>query len=196
MDNSKPRFETQKLVLLALLTALVIVLQFLGAFIKFGTFSVSLVLLPIVVGAALIGTYAGCWLGLAFGVVVLASGDANAFLGVNALGTVLTVLLKGAGAGFAAGAVYRLLAEKNKTAAVIAAAAAAPAVNTGIFFIGSCVFFMPTLTEWAENAGFPNAFTFILVVLIGGNFFFELALNLILSPVIVRLIQYGRAKAV
>ena len=72
--------DTRKLVLLAILTAIVIILQILGAFIRFGPFSISLVLMPIAVGAALLGAYAGVWLGLVFGFVVLASGDANAFL--------------------------------------------------------------------------------------------------------------------
>ena len=86
--------NTQKIVGLGLFTAIVVVLQLLGSFIKFGTFSVSLVLVPVVIGAALYGATAGAWLGFVFGVVVLLSGDAAAFLGVNALGTVLTVLVR------------------------------------------------------------------------------------------------------
>ena len=57
------RFNTRKLTGLALLTAVVVILQFLGAFIRFGPFSISLVLIPIVVGAALYGVLAGAWLG-------------------------------------------------------------------------------------------------------------------------------------
>ena len=40
-----------------LLTAIVVVLQLFGSAIKFGPFSISLVLLPIVVGAALYGKW-------------------------------------------------------------------------------------------------------------------------------------------
>lgn len=86
--------NTQKIVGLGLFTAIVIVLQLMGSFIRFGTFSISLVLVPVVIGAALYGAGAGAWLGFVFGVVVLLSGDAAAFLGVNALGTILTVLVK------------------------------------------------------------------------------------------------------
>jgi thiamine transporter ThiT len=43
----------------ALLTAIVFVLQVLGSFVRFGPFSISLVLVPIVVGAALYGAYSG-----------------------------------------------------------------------------------------------------------------------------------------
>ena len=98
--------NTRTLTGMAIMTAIVIVLQLLGSFIRFGPFSISLVLIPIVVGAALYGEIAGAWLGFIFGLVVLLSGDAGAFLAVNPLGTVLTVLVKGACAGFVAGLIF------------------------------------------------------------------------------------------
>ena len=55
--------NTQKIVGLGLFTAIVIVLQLMGSFIRFGTFSISLVLVPVVIGAALYGAGAGAWLG-------------------------------------------------------------------------------------------------------------------------------------
>ncbi len=100
--------NTKKIAGIGLLTAIVVVLQLLGSFIHFGLFSISLVLIPIVVGASLYGIGAGTWLGLAFGITVLVSGDAAAFLTVNPGGTVVTVLLKGALAGLLAGGVYKL----------------------------------------------------------------------------------------
>lgn len=185
-------FNTRKLVLLALLTAIVVVLQLLGAFIKFGPFSISLVLLPIAVGAALTGVYAGGWLGLVFGLVVLISGDAAAFMAINPLAAVAVVLLKGALAGLAAGAVYKMFEKKNRTVAAVAAAVVCPIVNTGVFIAGSYAFFLPTLTTWAEAAGFASATAFIFFGMVGVNFLIELGLNIVLSPLIVRLIQYGQ----
>ena len=185
-------FDTRKLVLLALLTAIVIVLQLLGAFIRFGPFSISLVLMPVTVGAALIGVSAGAWLGLVFGFVVLISGDAAWFMTISPLATVFVVLLKGALAGLAAGAVYKLIAGKNRLAAVIVASAVCPIVNTGIFILGSYTFFLPTITEWGETIGYATGTAAIFFGMIGANFLFELMLNIILIPVIVRLIQYGQ----
>ncbi|MBQ6569986.1 MAG: ECF transporter S component [Clostridia bacterium] len=198
--------NTQTLTGIAIFTALVIVLQLLGAFIRFGPFSVTLVLIPIVVGAALYGAAAGAWLGFVFGLVVLLSGDAAPFLAVNPLGTVLTVLAKGTLAGLAAGLVYKLL-EKYQAYlsinvkgeekwgvdfAVVASAITAPVVNTGMFLLFCLVFFMPTLIEWGADAGFENVGKFMIVGLVGGNFLFELLFNILLSPVIVRLIQIGK----
>ncbi|MCL1848897.1 MAG: ECF transporter S component [Clostridiales bacterium] len=187
-------FSTQKLVMLGMLTAVVAVLQFVGAFVRFGPFSISLVLMPIAIGAALVGVWAGAWLGLAFGLVVLMSGDAAAFMVINPLATVALVLLKGAGAGFVSGLVYKALEGKSKTAAAISAAAACPIVNTGIFILGAYAFFLPTIAEWGAASGFTNATAFIFLGMVGGNFLFELALNLILSPTITRLIQFRQDK--
>ncbi len=187
----KKRFNTRKLTGLALLTAIVVVLQLLGSFIRFGTFSISLVLVPIVVGAALYGAAAGGWLGFVFALVVLLSGDASLFMAVSPVGTVLTVMLKGIVAGLGAGVVYALL-KKHEIPAVIAAAVAAPVLNTGIFLLGCLCFFMPTVREWAEAMGFADAGTYMILGLAGGNFLFELLFNIVLSPVIVRLIRIAR----
>ena len=72
--------KTKTMVGVGLFTAIVVVLQLLGGGIKFGMFSISLVLVPVVVGAAVYGRKAGAWLGFAFGAAVLLSGDAAAFL--------------------------------------------------------------------------------------------------------------------
>lgn len=189
--TSESMSKTQKMTLLALLTAIVVVLQLLGSFIRFGGFSISLVLVPIVLGAAILGVGAGAWLGLVFGVTVLVSGDAAAFFSINALGTVVTVLGKGVLAGLAAGAVYRLLAEKSKLAATVAAAVVCPVVNTGIFFLGCVTFFLNAISEIAAGQG-QNVFAFIIFVYIGGNFLFELLFNVVLAPVILRLVAVGR----
>ena len=191
MERNKT-LEPRKLVLLAMFTAVVIVLQFLGAFIKFGPFSIQLVLLPIVIGAALMGIVAGCWLGLVFGAVVLLSGDATAFLAISPAVTVFVVLLKGILAGGAAGATYKALETKNRTVAAVAASAVSPIVNTGVFIAGSYAFFLPTLTEWGAAAGFVNVTAFIFIGMVSANFLVEFAINIILSPVVVRLIQYRR----
>ena len=178
--NKKRRASTETLALTAILTALVIVLQLLGSFIRFGPFSISLVLLPIVIGAAKCGAKAGAWLGLVFGLVVLISGDAALFLAVNVPGTILTVLLKGALSGLCAGLVYKLLEKHNKYVAVMVAALVCPIVNTGIFFLGCLAFFMEIVGEDA---------TAFFVSLITTNFLIEIVTNVVLSPAVVRLLN-------
>ena len=184
--------QTKLLVLSAVLTALVIILQFTGAFIRFGPFSISLVLVPIVIGAATCGAGVGAWLGFVFGSVVLLSGDAAAFLTVNWWGTITTVLVKGILAGMCAGLVYRALAKINQYVGVMVAAVICPVVNTGVFMIGCLLFFMDTVAGWAQAAGLGgNVAYYMIYGLVGMNFLVELGVNLILCPVIVRLLNIG-----
>ncbi len=186
----KTKFSTRSMVLGAILTALVIVLQFMGAFVKLGPFSISLVLVPIVIGAATCGAAIGAWLGLTFGTVVLLSGDAAAFLAVNPVGTIITVLLKGIACGYITGLVYKAISKHNQYLGVIAAALVCPLVNTGIFLLGCFVFFMGTVAEWASAFGFgDNVVKYMIFVLVGGNFLFELVTNIILAPIIIRLLN-------
>ena len=175
---------------MGLMTAIVVVLQVFAASIKLGEFSITLTLAPIVIGAALFGPWAGAWLGLVFGAVVLLSGDAAAFLAINVPGTIITVLLKGALSGLAAGFIYHLIQKKNKYVAVVTAGIAAPVVNTGIFLLGVVVFFMGIISELAAEAGMETV-QFIFVGLVGLNFFVELGINLVLSSVIVTIISYA-----
>ena len=183
--------KTKTMVGIGLFTAIVVVLQLLGGGIKFGMFSISLVLIPIVVGAAVYGWQAGAWLGFAFGATVLLSGDAAAFMAVHVPGTILTVLAKGALCGFSAGIVYKLLQKYNKFLAVVAAAITCPVVNTGIFLIGCKLFFYETVSAWGAAAGFQNAAAYMFLGLAGVNFLIELATNVVLVPVITRLIKIG-----
>ena len=129
--NANSQGKTRRLAGLALFTALIVILQLLGSFIRFGPVSVSLVALPIAVGAAVYGGAAGLWLGFVFGMVVLLSGDAAAFFAFSVPGTLLTVLVKGIACGGLAGFVYAWLAQKNRTLAAVAAAIVCHGVFVG-----------------------------------------------------------------
>ncbi len=184
MKNTK----TQKIVGIGLFTAIIVALQLLAASIKFGPFSITLVLAPIVIGAALYGIGAGAWLGVAFGVSVLISGDAAAFMTINPAGTVVTVLLKGMFAGLVAGLIYKALESKNKTVAVVLAGIACPIVNTGIFLAGCYLFFQ----EWLVSVFGTTVFATVVTGLVSVNFAVELGINMVLASVILRVIDIGK----
>lgn len=192
---NKSSAKIHKIVGLGLFTAIVFVLQMLGAFIRFGPFSISLVLVPIVVGAAMYGAMGGAWLGFVFGMAVIISGDAAAFLVVNPLGTVITVLVKGIVAGLGAGFVYKLAAKKNRYVAVAASAVVSPILNTGLFLIGCLIFFLPTIAGWASADGYAgNAVQYMIFVMVGLNFIVEMAINVVLCPVILRILRAAGLK--
>ena len=76
MNASKRKQSILYMVELAVLTAIVLVLQITGAAIRIpflGT-SVSLVLIPIALGAMLLGPAAGAWLGFVFGAITYIMG--------------------------------------------------------------------------------------------------------------------------
>ena len=108
-------------------------------------------------------------------------------------GTLLTVLVKGIACGGLAGVVYAWLAQKNRTLAAVTAAIVCPVVNTGVFLLGCRIFFLPMLADMAQNLGFgDNVGRFMIIGLVGVNFLAELGINIVLSPVILRLIRIGR----
>lgn len=183
--------KTMMLTTMGLLTAIVVVLQAMAIAIRFGVFNITLVLVPIVVGAALYGWKAGAWLGFVFGVVVLFT-DAGAFLAINVPGTIITVLLKGTLAGAAAGLIYSLLSRKNDILGVIGAGIVSPIVNTGIFLLGCLVFFYGTIAQWAAGAGFENVGVYMVTAFVGLNFVVELAINLVLSSAIVLILKVAK----
>lgn len=183
--------KTRRLTGLALLTAIIIVLQVVASFVKFGPFSITLALAPIIIGAALYGASAGAWLGGVFGVVVFIACVAGWDVGGNILFTAnpfLTAVLcvvKGALAGLVAGVAYRAIDPRSPMAASITAGILCPVVNTGIFCIGLTLFFHETLVAWA---GGTDLVYYIIFGLTGVNFLLELAINLVLSTVIVRVV--------
>lgn len=184
--------KTKKLVGVGLLTAVVVVLQALAVAIRpTGLFNISLVLVPIVVGAALYGAKTGAWLGFVFSMVVMFT-DTAAFMAVSVPGTIITVLVKGTAAGLMAGLVYLALEKKNRHVAVIASAIVCPVVNTGLFLVGCVLFFMDTINGWAAAAGFVSAGSYMIGALVGVNFLVELGVNIVLSSAILSIIRIGK----
>lgn len=189
METKNKNWQTEKLVLLALLTALTAVLSYFGGFIRIGGLaSVSLTLIPVVLGAALCGPAAGGWLGGVAGVVFFLTADAAFWFGLSIAGTVVTVLVKGIASGYLAGLAYKLLEKKNRYLAVITSAVICPVVNTGIFLLGCLIFFMDAVNGGAVSEGMSVG-GYLIVFFVGLNFVFELVFNIILSPAILRIIN-------
>ena len=188
-SKNNNRLYIERLTLLALLTAMVAVLAYFGGFIKIGGLaSISLTLIPVVLGSALCGPWAGAWLGGVAGVVFFVTPDAAFWLGLSIPGTIITVMIKGILAGLCAGLVYKLFQKINCYLAVIVSAVVAPVVNTGIFLLGCGVFFMDAVNGGAAAEGMSVA-AYLIVFFVGLNFVFELLTNIILSPALLRILN-------
>ena len=185
-----------KMVQLALLSALIIVLQQIVIPLP-GGLTLSLVLIPIVVGAVLHGPSAGTFLGGVFGVVVSflviigRAGELSTMMWIaNPVVTVATCLLKGIAAGLVAGLIAKAFSQKRYLG-IMLAAAAAPIVNTGIFLLALFTCFYNVMQEFADKIGMAGTsmIYFALVILVGINFLIEFAANLVFSPAIVRIVD-------
>ena len=194
MNKTNKRMSTATLVLLALLTAMVAVLAYYGGFIKIGGLaSISLTLIPVVIGATLCGPLAGAWLGGVAGVMFFATPDAAFWMGLSIPGTIITVMVKGILAGLLAGLAYRLLEKLNRYLAVLVSAIVCPVVNTGIFLIGSMLFFRDAVSGGAAAEGVSMGM-YLIVAFVGLNFVFELITNIVVSPAIVRILDIVKKK--
>lgn len=193
MEKKKRNFfSARNIAFLAVLVALVVVLQLFSSLIKIGSTPISLVLVPIILGGMLMGIWVGLGLGLLFGFMVIISAlvgyDAFtlALLQVNPAMTVILCLLKGGLAGFVSALLFKVLQGKNKYVAVFVAAIAAPVVNTGIFVLGGLIIVNTIkeifLTAYDMDLSGISPFYIIFVLCVGVNFFIELAVNLVCAP--------------
>ncbi len=190
MKNAK----IQKMVGVSLLIAVMIVLQFLASVfpIKIGPVSLSLVLIPIVLGAATYGISAGGVLGGAFGVMTYIfcvngmDGGGHMVFQASPIMCFIVVMAKGILCGLAAGAVYQAVHKKNGYVAMLCAAIVCPVVNTGVFLTGMFLFFMDVLRVWA---GGSDVVGYVLSGLIVINFLPELGINLVFSPAGQRILR-------
>lgn len=197
MKKQNTNSKTFTLVGLAILTAIIIVLQVVTTYFPTKPFAITLALIPIVIGSALYGAKAGAYLGAVFSVVVLIMCAAGADVGgamvfyANPAMCILLCLLKGSAAGFVAGLIYNAVSKKNQILGAVLAALAAPVVNTGIFIAGLLLFFRDVLAQWA---GDTDILFFAIIGLTGVNFLVELGVNMILCPVIVKVVNAVRTR--
>ena len=105
----------------------------------------------------------------------------------------LICFVKGIAAGFVPAVLYSTVRGKKETVgggrkyvSALVAALSAPIVNTGLFVVGMFLLFKDTLYAWA---GGTDVATYVIVGLAGVNFIVELAINVVLSPAIVRIVD-------
>ena len=111
--------KSKKIAVVGLFAAIIVLLQILSYVLPVGAFNLSLVLIPIIIGAVLYGMSTGVILGVVFGVVVTVA----CITGLDKGGLILwsanpfycgaICLIKGAAAGFVAGAIGKLLKGKS-----------------------------------------------------------------------------------
>lgn len=188
-------FTARKVSWFAILLALVVVLQIWGSAIPFAGTTLNLTLIPIVLGAIILGPLAGAILGIAVGVVI----TINAFAGTDVftlylyqnspIMTFLIIFVKGSLAGLMPGVLFRAF-KKHPIIAIFVAAGSAPVVNTAIFVIGTLII-SGTIGGFMDFAGISgqSVVYFIIIGCAGINFLVEFAINMVLAPALHRVIK-------
>ncbi len=187
MKTNEKFFSTKNIVYLAILTTLLVVLNLLSTVFRIIT-NVNLTLIPIVLGALMLGIRGGLILGAISGVMTFLFGA----FGVDAftyflftehpLLTFLTCTVKIIVAGVLGGLVYNLLKNKNKYVATFVASATVPIVNTAIFIMGALTMY-DSISTLASGEG-VGVMYFLVIICAGVNFLIELGINLLVAPAI------------
>lgn len=184
-----------RMVELALLAAIVAILTLTQASIKLtalGT-SITLVLIPVVLGALVLGPGAGAFLGFEFGMITYLMGvfGVDLFTFVlfqdHPIITALICIVKGTMAGLSAGLIYKALQNKKPYLGTVIAAASAPIANTGLFVLGT--FFVKDTLQSNFVAEGQTVLYFVIIVCAGLNFILEFLLNMLAVPVLTRVVQ-------
>lgn len=188
----KRNLQINKITGIAILGALVVVLQLFSNYVQFGSVSITLSLIPIVVGAVMYGPLTGFALGALSGILVFVAPSTMAlFWDYGVITTFLVCVLKMALAGLVSGILYKLIYKINNSFAAVTASVIVPIVNTGLFAIAAYLFYYDLLAGFAEG---QNVVAFLFLSFIGINFIIEFFVNAILSTVVIRLTNIDKAK--
>ena len=185
----------EKLVVTAILAALVIVLQLFVVF-PVGIFTITLTLVPIMVGAVLYGPKTGAFLGGVFGITVsaqvifpLLDPLSLAMFDYSPVATIAICILKGVLAGLVAGLIYKPFKNtKKETLGIILSAISCPIINTGLFLSALVLIFYDVAVAYATETGFPTLINFIVLGILL-NFSVEFVIQVLLIPLVIRLMK-------
>ena len=196
MKHSSTHAQTLRLVQIALLTALMLLLQLVLGGLRIGPVTLSFSLVPLVIAAVFIGPSAGAFLGLVSGVAtfiqVLTAADPfyTLLIATNPWLTALICIVKTTLAGLLAAWCYQALCKVSKYRAlnVILPAAVCPIVNTGIFCLGMYFGFGAALqsSEAFGAAASAGLAAFVVIGLAGVNFIFEVLTNVVVCPIVAK----------
>lgn len=145
MNNKQ---KTQRLVLAAVFTALIIVMSLtpLG-YLEVGFVSISFITIPVALGAILLGPVYGAYFGLLFGItsfIKCFTGDwlGGILVGINPVFTAVMCIIPRTLIGLLSGLIFAVIkkASKNDIGAFLTSSLSAPLINT-LLFVGSMMLF-------------------------------------------------------
>lgn len=172
MRNSK----VTKMVQMAILIAIIVLMAFTPiGFIRTGGLEIQLIMIPVVIGAMILGPAAGALFGFVFGMLSFfqcfgMSPFGAVLLGINPFLTFVVCVPTRTLAGFLSGVVFKLLKKVDKTKMIcyFVGGLTGAVVNTILFMGTLMLFFWKTDYIQSMNAGGLNVFAFV-VAFVGLN---------------------------
>ena len=190
--------KTQTLVLLAFFSAIIILMGFtpLG-FLKVGVIEITFIVIPVAIGAIMLGPIGGAILGAVFGFVSFfqcfgLSPFGVILFGINPIKTFILCVIPRILVGWLTGLIFVLLAKSirrgGKTVACAAAALSCPIINT-ITFVGLFVLFFGSNPEVHDLFG-TTAIWGIIVTIISANAVIEAIVTFVVAAAIARVLVH------
>ena len=166
------------LVELAVFSAIIILMAFtpLG-YLQIGVVKMTLIMIPVAVGAITIGPAAGAFLGLVFGVTSFAQcfgldAFGTALMAINPIYTFIMCIVPRALMGYLCGLIFKAVKKLNKSTAYIAASVSGAVLNT-VFFVGLLMLFFGRSDYIEGLRGTAGLWTF-LAAFVGLNGLIEI----------------------
>lgn len=194
MTNTKK--QTTYMVELALMVAIILLMSFtpLG-YLKTPVLDVTLLTIPVAVGAVLLGPAGGAICGLAFGLtsfyqaLTASSVFSATLLGISPVGTFITTIVPRVLEGLLTGLIFAGLHNlpKTKKISYYVASLACPVLNTILFMSSLVIFFYNSdfIQGLATNAGVTNPFSFV-IVFVGTQGVIEAVICFLVASVVSR----------
>ncbi len=195
--------STVQLVVISVLVALLILMTVTGiGYIPVGPFKLTLLTLPVAIGAAVCGVKAGLVLGTVFGLTSFATG----LFGIDALGALLislgwkqalllfvTCVVPRIACGLLPALLHKWLKSKNQTVADAVSCSAVALINTALFLGFFWVCFLSDLKNDPQVVnlfgGAIESFGALFAVFAGWNALIEVFINLVLGTAICKALQ-------
>lgn len=194
MTKIKKSKGIYNMVLIAMFVAIMLVMNFtpIGYITVTGAFSITLMTIPVALGAACTGISGGSILGFvfgltsflqAFGIGFMIDPSATPLFNENPFGYVITCFVPRVLTGLLAGLVFNLFERKGKTGIWVFAITSAmvPILNTAMF-MSSYIFFY-------SNTSFGGAVMSVLLTILTLNFFVELLVTTIVGTAISKTVH-------
>lgn len=187
--------RTVKLVEMALLVAIILILAFtpLG-YIKTLGLEITLIVVPVTIGAIILGPLGGAVLGAVFGITSFIqcfgmSSFGAVLLGINPFGTFVVCVVSRILMGWLTGLIYKGLSKfpKMKNWKILIANLAGPILNT-FFFMSTLVIFFFSSDYIQSLAGGLNPFRFV-IAFVGVNGLIEAAACFVVGSAITKALQ-------